>query len=119
MEDFEAIDIPQCPNCKDIARPNILMFSDFRWNSKRTSNQEYRFNKWIKQFKKPDKKLVIIELGAGIFIPTIRLIGQQYAKRYKNNIKLIRINPRDFEIEEDIGYSLPYGAIEGLQKVLG
>ena len=28
MNKFEALDIPQCKNCGDIARPNILMFGD-------------------------------------------------------------------------------------------
>lgn len=63
MDKFEAVDIPLCPYCKGIARPNILMFGDFKWNSRRTENQEHRFNRWIKIFRKPGEKLVIIEIG--------------------------------------------------------
>lgn len=118
MNKFEAIDIPLCPDCKDIARPNILMFGDFKWNGKRTSKQEYRFNKWIKQFRFKDKKLVIIEIGAGRTIPTIRVLGQQYAKRYKDNIKLIRINPRDYEMEDSLGYSISLDGLDGIKAIL-
>ena len=49
MEKFEAIDNPQCLDCNDIARPNILMFHDWKWNSKRTKNQEERFNNWTRE----------------------------------------------------------------------
>ena len=31
--------LPACPNCKSIARPNILMFSDFEWDHSRTTYQ--------------------------------------------------------------------------------
>ncbi|WP_157279206.1 SIR2 family NAD-dependent protein deacylase [Aliarcobacter butzleri] len=118
MEKFESIDIPLCPNCNDISRPNILMFSDFRWNSKRTENQEGRFNRWIKKFRYMENKLVIIEIGAGIAIPTITVLGNSYAKRYKDNIKLIRINPIDFEVDREIGFSIPLGGLEGIKLVI-
>ena len=45
MEKFESITIPLCPRCKDIERPNILMFGDWKWNPKRTINQETRYEK--------------------------------------------------------------------------
>jgi len=35
-----------------------------------------------------------------------------------SNYKLIRINPRDFKVKENIGFSIPYGGLEGLKKVL-
>lgn len=119
MDKFESVDIPLCPYCKDIARPNILMFGDFRWNSRRTENQEHRFNRWIKNFRKPGKKLVIIEIGAGMTIPTIRVLGEQYAKRYRKSIKLIRINPREFELDSSIGFSVPLKGFEGIKKIVG
>ena len=55
VEKFESITIPLCAKCGDIARPNILMFGDWKWNAKRTLNQETRYNKWKKQNK--SKKL--------------------------------------------------------------
>jgi len=117
MDKFEALDIPQCKNCGDIARPNILMFGDWGWNGDRTTKQEHKFNTWMKSIRANNKKLAIIEIGAGTAIPTIRQQGEQMAKRF-NNSKLIRINPRDFKVSKNIGFSIPFGGLEGLKKVL-
>lgn len=117
MDKFEALDIPQCKYCGDIARPNILMFGDWSWNGDRTSKQEDRFNIWSKSIRADNKKLAIIEIGAGTAIPTIRQEGEHMAKSF-NNCKLIRINPVDFYVNENIGFSIPFGGLEGLEKVL-
>jgi len=117
MDKFEALDIPQCKNCGDIARPNILMFGDWSWNENRTSKQENRFNIWSKSIRTNNKKLAIIEIGAGTAIPTIRQQGEHMAKRFKN-YKLIRINPRDFKMSKNLGFSIPFGGLDGLKKIL-
>ncbi len=115
MDKFEAKNIPLCKRCNAVARPNILMFGDWNWNGNRASNQEYKYNEWRKENR--DKRIVIIEIGAGTSIPTIRIEGQQLVAR-SVNIKLIRINPREYSINGDIGLSIPFGGLEGLQKVL-
>lgn len=117
MDKFEALDIPQCKNCGDIARPNILMFGDWGWNGDRTSKQEKRFTAWLKSIRADDKKLAIIEIGAGTAIATIRQEGEHRAKRL-NNSKVIRINPRDFKISKNLGFSIAFGGLDGLKKVL-
>lgn len=114
MDKFESITIPLCPKCGDIARPNILMFGDWKWNPKRTLNQETRYNKWKKQNK--GKKLLVIELGAGTAIPTVRRESENIAKYYHG--KLIRINPREFDVDSNYGYSISFGAFEGLKVIL-
>jgi len=115
MDKFEAINIPLCEKCGEVTRPNILMFGDWNWNSKRASKQEYNYMKWRKQ--NYNKKMAIIEIGAGVAIPTIRLEGEHLAKSNKN-IKLIRINPRDYELNEELGFSIALGGLEGLKKIL-
>lgn len=117
MDKFESLYLPQCKNCGAIARPNILMFGDWSWIGDRTSAQEDRFMTWLKSIRADNKKLAIIEIGAGTAIPTIRQEGEHRAKS-SNNYKLIRINPRDFSLNEKLGFSLPYGGLEGLEKVL-
>ncbi|MGB3752053.1 MAG: Sir2 family NAD-dependent protein deacetylase [Arcobacteraceae bacterium] len=115
MEKFDASNIPLCEKCGEVARPNILMFGDWHWNSKRAAKQEYDYNRWIKRNR--HKNLLIIEVGAGTAIPTIRLQGEHLAKYY-NNTNLIRINPRDFEIDEKLGVSLALGGIDGIESIL-
>jgi len=117
MDKFEALDIPQCKRCGAIARPSILMFGDWSWNADRTRKQEYRYNTWLKSIRIDNKKLAIIEVGAGTAIPTVRQEGEHMAKKFKKH-KLIRINPRDFQVSKNIGFSIPYGGLEGLKIIL-
>jgi NAD-dependent SIR2 family protein deacetylase len=42
-------ELPRCPHCRGIARPNILMFGDWEWNSRRTDAQEGRFERWLRE----------------------------------------------------------------------
>jgi len=115
MEHFKSLDIFMCCSCGEVARPNILMFGDWHWNDKRTNNQMSKFKKWLKSTR--DKKLVIIEIGAGIEISTIRDECEMIAKKHPN-AKLIRINPRDFSINPKFGVSIPFGGLHGLEIVL-
>ena len=117
MDKFKALNIPRCKYCDGTARPNILMFGDWSWNGSRTSQQKDNFNTWLKALQKEKKKLAIIEIGAGTVIPTIRDLGENIASHTQRN-KLIRINPREFNINQRIGWSLPFGGLEGLEKIL-
>lgn len=80
------------------ARPNILMFGDWKIDYKRTSIQEERYSKWKRQNK--NKKILIIELGAGTTISTVRRESETIAKYY--NGKLIRINPLNLIFDREI-----------------
>ncbi|MDQ7060924.1 MAG: Sir2 family NAD-dependent protein deacetylase [Sulfurimonas sp.] len=115
MDKLEAQILPSCKNCKELARPNILMFGDGKFLNNRADEQNARFHNW--RFKNKDKKIVIIEIGAGSAIPTIRSFGDRLSALEKNTT-LIRINPREFEVknEGDIGISL--GGLEGIEEVL-
>ena len=117
VDKFQALNFPQCKHCDSIARPNILMFGDWSWQGERSDAQEDRFYEWMKSIKETNKKLAIIEIGAGTAIPTIRNSGERFAKKNKN-MKLIRINPRDFHINQYLGFSIPFGGLEGISKVL-
>ena len=111
---LEAIEYPKCEKCGDTARTNILMFGDWEWNTKRTDKQEAKYSLFLKELKY--KKFVIIEIGAGKDISTVRTEGQNIAKHYDG--KLIRINPRDFEVEKSYGYSIPFGGLKGIKKII-
>ena len=117
MEKFEALIIPQCKYCGGIARPNILMFGDWHWNARRSEEQNHQFNAWLQSITQTHKKLAIIEIGAGTAVPTVRITGENIAKAY-DNARLIRINPRDYEIDEKLGFIIPHGGLEGLKQTL-
>ena len=99
--------LPRCPHCDDLARPNILMFGDGGWIETRSAEQHGRFDAWLREVQRP----VVIEVGAGTHIPTVRRFGERYAA------SLIRINPTDFEILGDVGVSIRSGGREGIELV--
>jgi NAD-dependent SIR2 family protein deacetylase len=89
---FNRFNLPKCAVTNEILRPNILLFNDNEFNKTIVSEQEERFEKFMNNIDK-NKKIVILEIGAGTEIPTIRVIGDYI----KNNFgaKLIRVNFED------------------------
>jgi NAD-dependent SIR2 family protein deacetylase len=108
---------PCCPRCGALARPNILMFGDGAWRSERTDAQETRLGAWLERpsVRQAGKALVVIELGAGSAVPTVRRFSEAVARSLGGT--LIRINPREPEVPLGaIGLSL--GALDGLRAIL-
>lgn len=100
---------PCCPQCGGVARPNILMFGDFGWLSERTAAQERRFDTFCGDHL--GDAMVVIEMGAGTAIPTIRYQSELLAQG--RNSLLLRINPREAQVPKgQIGLSC--GALAGL-----
>ncbi len=98
---------PRCPHCGDIARPNILMFGDWGWIARRTEVQEAALAAWLERVRKP----VVIELGAGENVPTVRRFAESIGGR------LVRINPQA-EPNLPVGaVHLRCGALEGIAAV--
>jgi NAD-dependent SIR2 family protein deacetylase len=100
--------IPRCPDCGEVARPNILMFNDGYWNSDRTDEQEDIFYQWASQAG----NILAIEIGAGTAIPSVRY------KTTEIGHKIIRINPRQSVISKRFtGISLEMGGLEALKSI--
>ena len=113
LKNFQAKEpLPKCPQCKAIARPNILMFNDFKWLSYKQERQREYLIDFLQKIK--NKKLAIIELGAGTAVPTIRYASQDFAREF--NTKYIRINPAEFSGDSN-AISIALGAKEALEKI--
>lgn len=106
--------LPRCPNCGAMARPNILMFGDWDWDSQRSDIQESRFQEWVKQRIKQQSSLVVIEIGAGLAVPTVRYQCENIARHFQ--CPLIRINPRDAQGSTGT-ISLAGGCLEVLEQI--
>ena len=104
--------LPSCPACGQLARPNILMFGDWCWDSSRADKQKIRHDKWLRQ--QAEKKIILIEIGAGMDIPSVRY--QCEAVLLDKRGTLIRINIRDFEVPAG-NISLPIGGLEALRQI--
>jgi NAD-dependent SIR2 family protein deacetylase len=100
--------LPKCPRCGALARPNVLMFGDWRWNPLNAESQQRRLRSWLGSLDGP---LVVVECGAGTAIPTVRLACEDIAR--SRDATLIRINPREPEAHDD-QISLPMRAVDAL-----
>lgn len=105
--------IPRCPACGEVSRPNILMFGDWAWLPDRTRIQEHRLDTFLAD--NTDKRIVVIEMGAGNAIPTIRATSERIGWNHEN-ATVIRINPREPDIKAP-HISMPCGALEGLRQI--
>lgn len=101
-------DLPLCPGCGGLARPNILMFGDGDWESTQSDAQLARMHAWLARLQRP----VVIELGAGTAIPSVRVFGESIG------CPLIRINPRESSVGLQRNVALPLGAREGVFGIL-
>lgn len=106
--------LPACRRCGGLARPNILMFGDFGWDSEVAAQQERRFADWLADIERRGARLAVVCLGSGKAIPTVRSTAERAAKRLRG--QLIRINPREPDVPA--GYvSLQAGALAGLAAI--
>jgi NAD-dependent SIR2 family protein deacetylase len=90
--EFE-VEIPRC-KCGEIARPNIVMFNDYFFNSYENNQQNKRFESFMDKYNKGNTKIAILEFGAGTTISTIRDMGE-YIQEKVDSATLIRVNPRE------------------------
>jgi NAD-dependent SIR2 family protein deacetylase len=105
--------LPFCPGCRKVSRPNILMFGDWHWLPDRTNTQEHRFDQFL--MENAERRIVVIETGAGSAIPTIRATSERIGWSLEHAY-IIRINPREPEIKVP-HISIPCGALEGLLAI--
>jgi len=101
---------PRCPDCGGLARPNILMFSDWNWIEQRSAMQAARLSAWLENVRRP----LVIELGAGTAIPSVRHFSQGVVQR---GGRLVRINPREHQVATASDVGLAAGALEGLRAI--
>ncbi|WP_425486397.1 SIR2 family NAD-dependent protein deacylase [Aromatoleum diolicum] len=100
-------DLPGCPWCKRLARPNILMFGDWGWIDARTREQRSRLDVWRAKVD----RLLVLEIGAGTGVPTVRLFGES------QGCPIIRINTSEAKTAADFGISLRMSATEAMHGI--
>ncbi|HDR9180963.1 TPA: NAD-dependent deacetylase [Burkholderia vietnamiensis] len=100
-------EMPRCPHCGGLARPNILMFGDSQWVEKHAERQENQFAPWFKR----GQRRIVVEVGAGRAIPTVRRFSERHGPR------VIRINPRESAIPIAVGVGVACAARDALQQI--
>lgn len=110
--------LPQGPPDQpvNLARPNIKMFGDNSWVTDRTDVQRKRFDIYIDSIGADP--FVVIEIGSGLAVPTVRLQGEMLVSRKGSNGTLIRINPAEPEVDRsEKNISLKLKGLEALEKL--
>ncbi|WP_429526858.1 SIR2 family NAD-dependent protein deacylase [Paraburkholderia youngii] len=100
--------MPRCPRCGALARPNILMFDDWGWVGLPYEKQQQRLATGISSVS----KLVVVEVGAGVALPTVRRFSERFSAQ-----RLIRINLRESNTKPPHGVGLE-GAAAATLKTL-
>ena len=68
---------------------------------------------------KSQDPFVVVELGAGLAVPTVRWRGEGLVERGKNGF-MVRINPRDTDIPNKRQFvSLPLSGLDALERIDG
>jgi len=84
------------------------MFGDGFWVEKLSDVQEGRLRAWYASVNRP----VVVELGAGKALPTVRRFSERHAKHH-----LIRINKRESATAPQHGVGFAGSALETLEKI--
>lgn len=100
--------LPRCPRCGGLARPNVLMFDDWDWIPHRMQAQQQRYRRWRSKIERG--RLIVIELGAGMAVPTVRFECETAGGQ------LIRVNPRDTSAPPG-SIIIPAGALVAIQEI--
>eukprot|EP01126_Amoeba_proteus_P002050 TRINITY_DN10648_c0_g4_i13.p1 TRINITY_DN10648_c0_g4~~TRINITY_DN10648_c0_g4_i13.p1 ORF type:complete len:323 (-),score=66.16 TRINITY_DN10648_c0_g4_i13:806-1630(-) len=116
---------PKCKNCRTrFIRPHLMMFFDQTYVCDERAYQN--FQEWESKISEIESKLgndaktVILEIGCGLLVPTVRANVERLLEKWKNST-LVRINPNAREQEDSkipertIGISL--GARDALEKI--
>ena len=115
----DADTLPYCPpeaGAGALARPNILMFGDFGFVEDRTSEQQERYEAVVAAWS-TDARVVVIEVGAGLAIPTVRYASENILDSFPN-ATLLRINPAEPQGPGNT-VSIPVGGLEALTALDG
>ncbi len=105
-------DLPSCPHCGSLARPNILMFGDHDWVPDRSQSRLDELASWRRGLR--GQNLVVVEVGAGTAVPTVR---RQAELASAGNGALIRINVREPEVRHGRGVALAMEALAALSEL--
>ncbi len=100
-------ELPSCPSCGGLARPNLLMFGDYQWQGDRYEQQRADLLRWARY----TDCAVVIEIGAGQHIPTVRRFTERFGAHF------IRINPTDAETPGRLGLGIRTGGLAALQAI--
>ena len=106
---------PRCPECGALARPNILMFNDWNWTPQRSASQARTEAKWLDIVGESRARVVVIEIGAGTAIPSVRHFSHRISHEFGGII--VRINPSESAVPSSLDIGLAMGSLAALRGI--
>lgn len=106
---------PRCPHCGGLARPNVLMFGDWNWVAGRREVQRASENRWLEAVAQSQGNVLVIEMGAGTAIPSVRHFSHRISREY--GARIIRINPRECQVPSSKDVGIAGRALEALAGI--
>lgn len=103
-------ELPSCPYCGALARPNVYLFNDKAYVRKPSSEQYERYEAFLSKLK--DKPKLVVEIGAGVVVRSVRAQTRRLTERM--GARLVRINPTHDETPAP-HLGIKAGALEGLE----
>lgn len=87
------------------------MFGDDGWIEQRQARQIKRLQAWLAQVERP----LVIEIGAGTAVATVRHFSHQVLLSWGG--RMIRINPTEAQVPTAQDVGLAAGALEALRAI--
>ncbi len=106
---------PLCPRCGSLARPNVLMFDDWNWLSQRAESQARLESRWLEAVADNRARVVVVEMGAGTSIPSVRHFSHRISHEFGGRI--IRINPREPQVPSSADMGIAMTSLEALSGI--
>lgn len=92
------------------------MYGDWGFSDVLNSEQEKAYEQFLYDLPR-NCKLAIVEIGAGIHVPTIRNLSENLSHTFLQS-RIIRINPRDHQVPRNRNHiSLSLGGLDALQRI--
>ena len=94
------------------------MFGDAHWVEDRSYEQELRLFARLRQWQEQGIKPLVIELGAGTALATVRHFSKSVCQRFAPvQTALLRINVRESAVTEPLDLGLAMGAAQALGAI--
>jgi len=110
--------VPLCKKCGGTTRPNVMFFGyDVGFDKEETNTQSRTFTKFMQQYDQGTHKILLIEIGAGEAVPTIRHMSE-FIHTHVPNATLLRINPTDINVPDDRAIVIKKNGLEAINILL-
>lgn len=83
-------ELPRCPHCGDLLRPNAYLFRDRSFVRSRIEKQRQRYLRFLDTLS--TKAVLVLEIGAGTHVQAVRMNTRKILRRCPRAF-VIRINP--------------------------